>query len=88
MATINVRRLDEKVVQRLKERAASNDRSLESEVRTILEKAAQDQDMRVQQEKFLEESRKLSELTRGRYQTPSEDLIREDRDRGHRDFDL
>ena len=40
MATINVRRLDEEVVRRLKQRAAVSNRSLESEARHILECAA------------------------------------------------
>ena len=42
MATVNVRRLDEEVVSRLKRRASANNRSLESEVRHILEDAAAD----------------------------------------------
>ena len=42
MATINVRRLDEEVVRRLKRRAAENNRSLESEVRPILQCASED----------------------------------------------
>ena len=35
MATINVRRLDDEVVRRLKQRAAVGNRSLESEARHI-----------------------------------------------------
>ena len=42
MATVNVRRLDEEVVSRLKRRASANNRSLESEVRHILEDTAAD----------------------------------------------
>ena len=41
MATVNVRRLDDDVVRRLKRRAAENNRSLESKVRHILEREAQ-----------------------------------------------
>ena len=44
MATINVRRLDDNVVQRLKKRASENKRSLESEVRYILEQVVNDSD--------------------------------------------
>ena len=40
MATVNVRQLDDHVVQRLKRRAAANNRSLESEARHILSAAA------------------------------------------------
>ena len=36
MATINVRQLDDDVVDRLKRRASSNNRSLEGEVRHVL----------------------------------------------------
>jgi len=84
MVTINVRRLDEDVVERLKRRASSNNRSLEGEARHILQCAADD-DMAAKRATFLEASARLREKTRGRKQTPAEVLIREDRDRGHRD---
>ena len=84
MPTINVRRLDDGVVERLKRRAALNNRSLEGEARHILECAAED-DMAAKRARFLEASRRLREKTRGREHTPAEVLIREDRDRGHRD---
>ena len=83
MATINVRRLDEDVVRRLKRRAADNNRSLESEARHILERAAEDVDVRK-----LKDFRALSQRLRKQQdpvpQTPSQILIREDRDSGHR----
>ncbi len=85
MATINVRRLDERVVQRLKRRAAANNRSLEGEVRHILENAVAD-DMAARRASFLALSDRLRRATEGRAHTPAEVLIREDRDRGHRDF--
>lgn len=85
MATLNVRRLDEDVVAKLKRRAAVNNRSLESEARHILERATEyDVDSAERQRAFRDLSDKLRQLTRGTYQTPSEVLIREDRDRGHR----
>ncbi len=84
MVTITVRRLDEDVVTRLKRRAALNNRSLEAEARHILECAADD-NMAAKRSTFLEASDRLREKTRGRRQTPAEVLIREDRDRGHRD---
>ncbi|MDE0178342.1 MAG: hypothetical protein OXP36_07065 [Gammaproteobacteria bacterium] len=84
MAAINVRQLDDDVVDRLKQRASSNNRSLEGEVRHILECAA-DNDMAAKRARFLAASDRLREKTRGRQQTPAEVLIREDRDRGHRD---
>ncbi len=84
MVTINVRRLDQDVVDRLKRRASQNNRSLEGEVRHILQCAADD-NMAAKRAAFLEASDRLREKTRGRKQTPAEVLIREDRDRGHRD---
>ena len=83
MATINVRQLDDNVVRRLKERAACNNRSLEGEVRHILEGAAAD-DLQAKRAAFLVLSERLRRETEGAVQTPSEILIREDRDHGHR----
>ena len=84
MAAINVRQLDDDVVDRLKQRASSNNRSLEGEVRHILECAADD-DMAAKRARFAETMKRLRPLTEGRKHTPAEVLIREDRDRGHRD---
>ena len=83
MATINVRRLDADVVQRLKRRASANNRSLEGEVRDILE-AAVEEDLSAKRESFLALSERLRRATEGGAHTPAEVLIREDRDRGHR----
>jgi len=55
MATINVRQLDDDVVDRLKRRAVLNNRSLEGEVRHVLECAAED-DMAAKRAAFLEAS--------------------------------
>ena len=83
MATINVRQLDDDVVQRLKRRAIGNNRSLEGEVRHILEGAVED-DMSAKRASFLALAARLRRETEGRAQTPSEVLIREDRETGHR----
>lgn len=40
MANVLIRNLDERTVARLKERAARNDRSLQAELQTIVERAA------------------------------------------------
>ena len=85
MATINVRRLDCGVVERLERRSSLNNRSLEGEVRRILESAAED-DMAAKRASFLAVSDRLRCKTEGRSHTPAATLIREDRDRGHRDF--
>ena len=84
MVTINVRRLDDDVVDRLKQRAAQNNRSLEGEARHILQCAAAD-DMAAKRTAFGEAMKRLRPLTEGRKHTPAEVLIREDRDHGHRD---
>ncbi len=83
MATINVRRLGDEVVERLKARAAANKRSLEGEVRHILETVACD-DGQARWAEFRVVSAELRRKTAGRPQTPAEVLIREDRDSGHR----
>lgn len=85
MATINVRQLDEDVVRRLKRRAADNNRSLEGEVRHILEGAVEDE-ASAKRASFRALSARLRRGAEARSQTPSEVLIREDRDTGRRVF--
>lgn len=82
MSTINVRRLDDELVSRLKRRAAENNRSLEGEVRHILEQAAE-RGMADKLRTFRTLSGRLRKQTGDRPQTPSQVLIREDRDSGH-----
>ncbi len=82
MATVLIRQLDDQVIKRLEQRAAGNNRSLESEVRHILEQAAGD-DMEEKTRAFRELSRRMRKLTSGRPHTPSHILIREDRDSDH-----
>jgi len=77
MPEILVRDLDRKLVERLKERAEQNGRSLQAEVKTILERNVQTP--------TVEEFRKLAlkvqrKLARGRH-SDSAALIREDRAR-------
>jgi plasmid stability protein len=76
MGSILVRGLDEKTIERLKERARLNGRSLQEEVKTLLEHAAETLSMR--------EARRLSERWNrrldGRSLSDSTELIREDRD--------
>lgn len=83
MATINVRRLDDDVVQRLKQCAARNNRSLESEIRHILQRVADD-DASTRRASFRALATRLRRETEGKTQTPAEALIRIDRDAGHR----
>ena len=76
MGSILVRGLHQKTIGRLKERARSNGRSLQQEVKALLERAADTLTMR--------EARRLSDQWRrrlgGRPMSDSAQLIREDRD--------
>lgn len=82
MATVLIRQLDEEVVRRLEQRASMNKRSLESELRHILELAAED-DFAVKRQEFRQLSRRMREKTSGRTHTTSHLLVREDRDSDH-----
>lgn len=77
MAQVLVRQLDNKVVVRLKKRAKAHGRSLQSEVKTILEEAVPDYEAAW---KRIEGFRKRLGKS-GRTFSDSADLIREDRDR-------
>ena len=68
---------------RLRRRAAENQRSLEDEARHVLEEA-DGNDRKLRFAAFRVVSAELRRETAGRPQTPAEDLIREDRDFGHR----
>ena len=83
MAAVKVRGLDDEVVRRLKERAASNNRSLEAELRAILNEVVARDDYQAKKQAFVEYSKQLRALTAGGEHTPSELLIREARDRHH-----
>ena len=72
-----MRDLEEKTVERLKKRAAKNGRSLQAEVRMILERQAEEIDM-------LEGARLIESIRRrfaGKRFSDSTELLREDRER-------
>lgn len=79
MAQILVRDLDDEVVERLKRRARQDGRSLQSEVKVILEQAA------LEPRLDMETARKLSEqfrsMFKGRKFPDTVELIHEDRGR-------
>ncbi|MDH5666880.1 MAG: hypothetical protein OEY86_02565 [Nitrospira sp.] len=78
MAQVLVRNLTDKVVARLKKRAKNRGRSLQAEVKTILEEAAKD----VPEDFWKEADRIREQLQRsGRKFSDSAALIREDRER-------
>jgi len=76
MAQVLVRDLDEKLVDRLKERAKDHGRSLQGEVKSILEGS-----VKYTMEEALEVAKRWQKRTAGRIHGDSADLIREDRDR-------
>lgn len=84
MATIRVRRLSDRAAELLKLRAARNGRSLEGEARSILERAVRN-DMDAKWEKFFAAVDQL-DITAKPGEPSAEDLIRQDRDRGHREL--
>ena len=79
MAQILVRNLNEKTVKALKKRAKSQGRSLQAEVKLILEEVANSEKVDMETaKKMLEELRKK---LKGRKFSDSAELIREDRER-------
>jgi plasmid stability protein len=78
MAQLLVRKVDEDLVVRLKQRAARAGRSAEAEHRLILEEA-----LRPGKPSFAERARRHREALRGRVHSDSAELIREDRDRDY-----
>jgi plasmid stability protein len=80
MAQVLVRGVDDTVVERLKARAQRNSRSLEAELRVILQRAAEDE-AREQRQDPAEIFRQLDALFEGQTFSDSAELIREDRDR-------
>lgn len=76
MAQLTVRNIDDKIYETLKTRAARNHRSLEAEVRVLLERAARD-DIR---EEFLRWTSELRERMRLHYHGDATAEIRAERD--------
>lgn len=78
MGTLTIRNLDDAVIERLKERAQDNGRSLEAELRTLLTEMSQ----RPSRRKLVELAERIAEMTpKDVEQTDSALLLREDRDR-------
>ncbi len=73
---LQVRNLDDDTILRLKRRAARHGRSVEAEHREILRQALSAEI----DPTFDDLAAQLRALTKGRQQTPSEVLLREDRD--------
>ncbi len=76
MASISVRNIDDDVIKGLKLRARVHGRSLEAQVRAILE-----ENSRLSREEFIRIADEQAAATSGKVTSNSTDLIREDRDR-------
>lgn len=77
---LSIKNAPEDLVQRLRERARRNHRSLQGELLAIVEAAVQPTEPKLSANEFLAEIRKLG-LTR---RNEAASLVREDRDAGHR----
>lgn len=77
MAQILVRNLDQKVVDRLKKQAKAEGKSLQSEVKNILEDASN----RVDRVTFFDGAQTIRRSLNGRKISDSATFIREERDR-------
>ncbi len=77
MAQVLVRGLDKRILAALKKRAAGNRRSLQGELKSIMESAAR----RSTPRSVLAEIDRIRRSTRGKIDFDSTQLIREDRDR-------
>ena len=75
MGQLLVRKVDDELIRRLKQRAAMAGRSVEAEHRLLLEQA-----LRPGKPSFIERARRHLQATRGRPHTDSAELIRADRD--------
>jgi len=84
VAQILVRELEDDVVSTLKEQAKEHHRSLEGEVRAILEEVAE---RRRRHAEFLAELERLDVELAGRPRTDSVELLREAREERERQWD-
>ena len=77
MANLTIRNLDAKVVENLKSRARANRRSLEGEVRLLLEQHGR----RPPRDELIRQAEEIAAMTPRLPQTDSATLVREGRDR-------
>jgi plasmid stability protein len=78
MATLTIRDVDPAVVEWLKRQAATHQRSLEAEVRSLLDREARQRDMAAWLRRVDKLRRRVPPLTAG--QPTAADLVRESRD--------
>ena len=78
VARLTIGNIDDDVLDRLQERARTNQRSLEGEIRHVLAERVNPRSRILQ---FRERVQQIASLTAGTPQTDSVTLLREDRDR-------
>jgi plasmid stability protein len=76
MSQVLIREVEPSVIERLRNRARRNGRSLEAELRTILRRAAG-----LEMKEALDELKRIQAGFEGRVFSDSAELIRQDRDR-------
>jgi plasmid stability protein len=81
MAQVSLGDIDVTLLERLAARAATHQRSVEEEIRVIIEDAASQPQRRLTFREFVERTQGIRERTARRGQTDSVDLVREDRER-------
>jgi antitoxin FitA len=79
MANLTIRNVEDDIVEALKARAKSHNRSLESEIRQILVDQVRRPSWRGAE--LLERAKRIAAMTPNVPQTDSVELLREDRDR-------
>jgi len=79
MAQVLVRGLSPEVIENLKKRAEKNRRSLQGELKLILEEASRVSTVNI--DEFLARAGAIRRRTTGRIKTDSTELIRKDRER-------
>jgi len=80
MAQVLIRDLDPEVIEALKRKARENRRSLQGELKTILEQAVRNSHSR-NIDDFLARVKEIRKQTAGMPQTDAAQLVREDRER-------
>lgn len=80
MAQVLIRDLDPEVIEALKKRAQENRRSLQGELKTILEAAASESQLKGV-DLFLEQVQEIRRRTPEKHHTDAAELVREDRAR-------
>ena len=80
MAQVLIRDLDPEVIEALKRRAKEHNRSLQGELKTILEQAVRSSHSR-NIDAFLARVKEIRKQTAGMPQTDAAQLVREDRER-------